>query len=217
MSQLNKWMGGGKISKLVVVITDKDSGDNVERWQFDVSIGHPHPLCLPKNRLAEAGHLAPAEPSEVEDSGEMLTSNNTIQVQIFSKPTTSKSSTTSKPSSSSSTTQQPHDPGDQENAAAGAGASSHMSVSRPLLLLPFPSPCPFPSSLLSPCPSLTTNPPPPQTPSNPTHSKNRHTNPKRDPISLPANHSLRNLPPHAGQPLHIQRARLRRRRQRRPA
>ncbi|KAI4202522.1 MAG: hypothetical protein LQ350_002465 [Teloschistes chrysophthalmus] len=38
MSQLNKWMGGGKISKLVVVITDKETGDHVERWQFDVQL-----------------------------------------------------------------------------------------------------------------------------------------------------------------------------------
>jgi hypothetical protein len=36
MSQLNKWMMGGKISKLVVVVTDKESGEHVERWQFDV-------------------------------------------------------------------------------------------------------------------------------------------------------------------------------------
>ena len=36
MSQLNKWMMGGKISKLVVVITDKETGEHVERWQFDV-------------------------------------------------------------------------------------------------------------------------------------------------------------------------------------
>ena len=36
MSQLNKWMLGGKISKLVVVITDKETSKNVERWQFDV-------------------------------------------------------------------------------------------------------------------------------------------------------------------------------------
>lgn len=39
MAQLNKWMTGGKISKLVVVITSKETGENVERWQFDV--------CLP--------------------------------------------------------------------------------------------------------------------------------------------------------------------------
>ncbi|BCS21998.1 spindle checkpoint protein MAD2 [Aspergillus puulaauensis] len=38
MSQLNKWMVGGKISKLVVVITDKETGEHVERWQFDVEI-----------------------------------------------------------------------------------------------------------------------------------------------------------------------------------
>lgn len=29
-------MVGGKISKLVVVITDKETGEHVERWQFDV-------------------------------------------------------------------------------------------------------------------------------------------------------------------------------------
>ncbi|EEH41128.2 mitotic spindle checkpoint component mad2 [Paracoccidioides lutzii Pb01] len=38
MSQLNKWMIGGKISKLVIVITNKESGEHVERWQFDVQI-----------------------------------------------------------------------------------------------------------------------------------------------------------------------------------
>jgi mitotic spindle assembly checkpoint protein MAD2 len=38
MSQLNKWMVGQKISKLVIVITGKESGEHVERWQFDVQI-----------------------------------------------------------------------------------------------------------------------------------------------------------------------------------
>ena len=38
MSQLNKWMIGGKISKLVVVITSKETGEHIERWQFDVQI-----------------------------------------------------------------------------------------------------------------------------------------------------------------------------------
>ncbi|KAJ4325795.1 Mitotic spindle checkpoint component mad2 [Fusarium piperis] len=41
MSQLDKWMVGGKISKLVIVITDKDTGEHVERWQFDVQIFKP--------------------------------------------------------------------------------------------------------------------------------------------------------------------------------
>ncbi|KAJ9668314.1 Mitotic spindle checkpoint component mad2 [Coniosporium apollinis] len=34
MSQLSKWTQSSKISKLVVVITDKDSDEHVERWQF---------------------------------------------------------------------------------------------------------------------------------------------------------------------------------------
>ena len=38
MSQLNRWMINGKISKLVVVITSKETGEHVERWQFDVQI-----------------------------------------------------------------------------------------------------------------------------------------------------------------------------------
>lgn len=47
MTQLDKWMVGGKISKLVIVITDKDTGEHVERWQFDVCLPSPlSPLSL---------------------------------------------------------------------------------------------------------------------------------------------------------------------------
>jgi mitotic spindle assembly checkpoint protein MAD2 len=38
MSQLNKWMLKSKISKFVVVVTSKDTGEHVERWQFDVQV-----------------------------------------------------------------------------------------------------------------------------------------------------------------------------------
>lgn len=31
-------MLGGKISKLVVVISSKDTGEDLERWQFDVRL-----------------------------------------------------------------------------------------------------------------------------------------------------------------------------------
>lgn len=37
MSQLSRWMQKSKISKLVIVITSKETGEHVERWQFDVS------------------------------------------------------------------------------------------------------------------------------------------------------------------------------------
>ncbi len=50
MSQLDKWMVGGKISRLVIVITDKDTGEHVERWQFDVQISSPTPKASSKSK-----------------------------------------------------------------------------------------------------------------------------------------------------------------------
>ncbi|KAK7208490.1 mitotic spindle checkpoint component mad2 [Myxozyma melibiosi] len=38
MSQLNKWVVGSKISKLVVAIVSLDSAEVVERWQFDIEV-----------------------------------------------------------------------------------------------------------------------------------------------------------------------------------
>ncbi|KAF3760890.1 putative mitotic spindle checkpoint protein [Cryphonectria parasitica EP155] len=35
MSALDRWMKDGKISKLVIVITNKDTSEHLERWQFD--------------------------------------------------------------------------------------------------------------------------------------------------------------------------------------
>ncbi|KAJ6443518.1 mitotic spindle checkpoint component MAD2 [Purpureocillium lavendulum] len=56
MSQLDKWMVGGKISKLVIVITDKDTGERVERWQFDVQISQPPP----KSKSSKSASKPPA-------------------------------------------------------------------------------------------------------------------------------------------------------------
>jgi mitotic spindle assembly checkpoint protein MAD2 len=36
MGQLNKWIQKSKISKLVIVVTSKETGEHLERWQFDV-------------------------------------------------------------------------------------------------------------------------------------------------------------------------------------
>lgn len=54
MSQLDKWMLGGKISKLVVVITSKDTGEHVERWQFDVST---YPFLLISHPTSQRTHF----------------------------------------------------------------------------------------------------------------------------------------------------------------
>ncbi|KAL5604311.1 hypothetical protein BROUX41_002284 [Berkeleyomyces rouxiae] len=66
MGQLDKWMLGGKISKLVIVITDKDTGEHVERWQFDVQIFNAKP-SKSKSKTADENASAPAPaPSALE-------------------------------------------------------------------------------------------------------------------------------------------------------
>ncbi len=51
MTQLDRWMTGGKISRLVIVITNKDTGEHVERWQFDVQL-QTSPKQLAKSQTA---------------------------------------------------------------------------------------------------------------------------------------------------------------------
>lgn len=59
MSQLDKWMVGGKISKLVVVITSKDTGEHVERWQFDVQIFNKGSKKGKEKRSADKENVGP--------------------------------------------------------------------------------------------------------------------------------------------------------------
>lgn len=59
-------MAGGKISKLVVVITDRETGEHVERWQFEV--------CTQTSQAACGLHLTWL-----------------LQVEIFGKSSKSKS------------------------------------------------------------------------------------------------------------------------------
>ncbi|KAL6872236.1 DNA-binding protein [Trichoderma longibrachiatum] len=80
MSQLDKWMVGGKISKLVIVITDKDTGEHVERWQFDVQISAPPPKSKSK------------PPSDADSSNPPPSSEQQQQQQENSSSTASSSS-----------------------------------------------------------------------------------------------------------------------------
>ncbi|KAL2794525.1 HORMA domain protein [Aspergillus keveii] len=61
MSQLNKWMLGGKISKLVVVITDKETGEHVERWQFDVQIHGKHTKVVSSRKTTDKENDTPGD------------------------------------------------------------------------------------------------------------------------------------------------------------
>ncbi|RKU40202.1 Mitotic spindle checkpoint component mad2 [Coniochaeta pulveracea] len=62
MSQLDKWMVGGKISKLVIVITNKDTGEHVERWQFDVQIFKSASKKKSSSKAADQENAASATP-----------------------------------------------------------------------------------------------------------------------------------------------------------
>lgn len=64
MSQLDKWMVGGKISRLVIVITDKDTGEHVERWQFNVDI-----TAAPKKSKSSSSSAAAAAGKDQENDG----------------------------------------------------------------------------------------------------------------------------------------------------
>jgi mitotic spindle assembly checkpoint protein MAD2 len=59
MGQLKEWMLGQKISKLVIVITSKETGEHVERWQFDVQINKEKKSS--KSRSGDKENAAPAE------------------------------------------------------------------------------------------------------------------------------------------------------------
>ncbi|KAI1306124.1 mitotic spindle checkpoint component mad2 [Xylaria venustula] len=63
MSQLDRWMQHGKISKLVIVITDKDTGEHVERWQFDVQI-----LASSKSKKSSKSAASAASAADQENS-----------------------------------------------------------------------------------------------------------------------------------------------------
>ncbi|KAH0542060.1 hypothetical protein FGG08_003525 [Glutinoglossum americanum] len=77
MSQLSKWMIGGKISKLIIVITSKETGEHVERWQFDVQIlGKVAKSKLGQRTIDKENH----SPGEVESAPEK--SEEQIQGEI---------------------------------------------------------------------------------------------------------------------------------------
>ncbi|KZF19017.1 HORMA domain-containing protein [Xylona heveae TC161] len=68
MSQLNKWMIGGKISKLVIVITSKETGEHVERWQFDVQIMSKSSRSKSSSKTADKENSAPGDASQQSQS-----------------------------------------------------------------------------------------------------------------------------------------------------
>lgn len=163
MKQLDRWMVGGKISKLVLVITSKETGEHVERWQFDVQI-------FGKQKSSRKGSGGGGGGAGGSGNGSSADKENAAPEYacMHANPPPEKS------------------PGNTRKADKGPTQGRK------------PSP-----SLLHPTP----------TPSSP--PKIRHGNPIRDPSHLPADHRVGDLPTHARRRLHLQRARVRRRRLRR--
>lgn len=119
MSALDRWMKDGKISRLVIVITNKDTGEHLERWQFDVC------SCLP---FAFSGYTRliarDANPCATQHMSLTDDSVPTKQVQIIATPksrTKSSKSTGSKPL-----------PENQENAAPPSTTTSPATPPAPV-------------------------------------------------------------------------------------
>ncbi|KAK1713279.1 HORMA domain-containing protein [Colletotrichum lupini] len=68
MSQLDRWMLRGKISKLVIVITDKDTGEHVERWQFDVEIFGRPPKSKSSKTSSSSKSPSSSKPADQENA-----------------------------------------------------------------------------------------------------------------------------------------------------
>ncbi|KAF3038550.1 Mitotic spindle checkpoint component mad2 [Didymella keratinophila] len=74
MSQLKEWMYGGKITKLVVVITSKETGEHVERWQFDVQI-------FGKNAKAKTSAASTDQENSLPESSEVPEEKTEAEIQ----------------------------------------------------------------------------------------------------------------------------------------
>jgi len=90
MSQLNKWMVGGKISKLVVVITSKETGEHVERWQFNVDIFNKTSKQKSSGKAVDKENAAPSEPEPADSVPEKTEAQIQEEIQaIFRQITAS--------------------------------------------------------------------------------------------------------------------------------
>ncbi|KEF62669.1 mitotic spindle assembly checkpoint protein MAD2 [Exophiala aquamarina CBS 119918] len=82
MSQLNKWMIGGKISRLVVVITSKETGEHVERWQFDVHMTSKSTKHRSSKKASDKENTAPEDSTPAPADPEPEKTEAQIQEEI---------------------------------------------------------------------------------------------------------------------------------------
>ena len=90
MKQLNTWMQGGKISRLVLVITSKETGEHVERWQFNVEIFNKLSKHKSSKKATDKENVAPEEAATTEPEAEKTEQQIQEEIQaIFRQITAS--------------------------------------------------------------------------------------------------------------------------------
>lgn len=62
MSQMEHWLLDGHVQRLVVVVSGIDSGETLERWQFNVSVGNDEKLTksLGNENISTVGNISTA-------------------------------------------------------------------------------------------------------------------------------------------------------------
>jgi len=78
------WVVGDKISKLIVAIISKDTGDVVERWQFDLHVFDP---SQPQIETATAGSVQNHEKTKEEIQKEIQAIIRQITASVTFLPT----------------------------------------------------------------------------------------------------------------------------------
>ena len=81
MKQLHSWMGAGKITKLIVCIVSKETGDTMERWQFDIDIVQPN------RPPSDRGGVQEDEPAAMKEEREITKEIQSLVRQITASVT----------------------------------------------------------------------------------------------------------------------------------
>ncbi|TKA74437.1 hypothetical protein B0A55_05068 [Friedmanniomyces simplex] len=82
MSQLSRWMQKAKISKLVIVVTSKETGEHVERWQFDVNVFQDPSKQTRSTTSGDKENSTPPQQQQQQPSPVSAKSDDDVQKEI---------------------------------------------------------------------------------------------------------------------------------------
>ncbi|KAI3407054.2 MAD2 [Candida oxycetoniae] len=85
MQQLKKWIYGRKITKLIVVILSKNSGENIERWEFNIEAKMDDQDTRERSELVEQYVVSTGQSKSKEEIQKQSKSKEERQEQSKSK------------------------------------------------------------------------------------------------------------------------------------